>query len=107
MIYSERSQWNPMGDHVDFYCIQIERFPERSGMWRRSGHPDEFRSTARNSAAEMGGLARCFGSQLDGNSDSLIARVHRFNVYDNQVQGAVVTFFHEETMRLLHVSYQF
>ncbi|WP_048687987.1 hypothetical protein [Catenovulum maritimum] len=109
LIYSEQSPPIFNGDHLDYYCLQIERFEFQTpneGEWVHGREDNHIFSQARELAASAGKINKCFEGESNPESQNIAAKIWSVEANRKHVEGAVVIMYHELTKRVLYVSFQ-
>ncbi|WP_075184546.1 hypothetical protein [Teredinibacter haidensis] len=109
LIYSDQSPPIFNGDHLDYYCLQLEKFefqrPEE-GKWVYGQEDNHIFSQARELAASSGKIDKCFEGESNPESQNIAAKIWSVESNRKHVEGAVVIMYHKLTKRVLYVSFQ-
>lgn len=109
VIYSFQSGSSFNGDHLDYYCIQLEKFEfqsERENEWVYGPEKNEIYKKARESVAREGQISECFPPNVTVDSEEVAAKIWSLDIRRDYIEGALVILFHKPTKRLLYVSSQ-
>ena len=109
VVYSQQSPPVMNGDHLDYYCIQLEKFEFQSpteNEWIFGKESNPLFSEAREQTSRMADIANCFDGETNAESDNVASKIWSINARRNHIEGAVVIMFHKPTHRLLYVSFQ-
>lgn len=109
VIYSHQSPPLFNGDHLDYYCIEIEKFEfqtPRGNDWVFGLEENPLFSRARKQAAIEGDISRCFNGEFDAESNDIAAKIWSIDANRTRIEGAVIIFYHRKSSRLLYVSSQ-
>lgn len=107
LIYSFDSGSNFQGDHLEYYCIQLEKFEFQSrseGEWIYGPEENDIFKRARKLVASEGNMSECFGDTVDSNSEDVAAKIWSLGIRRKHIEDARVILFHKPTKRLLYVS---
>ena len=109
VIYSQQSPPVLNGDHLDFYCIQLEKFEFQSpneSEWIYGKESNPLFSEARKQTSRMADIANCFDGETNAESENIASKIWSIHAGRNHLEGAVVIMYHKPTNRLLYVSFQ-
>jgi len=109
LVYSQQSPPIFNGDHLDYYCLQIERFEFQrptEGEWVYGLEDNPIFRQARELAAKSGKIDKCFGGESNSESDDVAAKIWSVDASRKHVEGAVVIMYHKITKRVLYVAFQ-
>lgn len=109
VIYSYQSGSSFNGDHLDYYCIQLERFEFQSpkeNEWVFGPETNDIYKKARDRVAQEGNSDECFPNNVNVNSKEVAAKIWSLQIRRDYVEGALVILFHKPSKRLLYVSTQ-
>ncbi|WP_133468028.1 hypothetical protein [Paraglaciecola marina] len=109
VIYSQQSPPVFNGDHLDFYCIQLEKFEFQSpkeNEWIFGKESNPLFSEARKEISRMADIANCFDGETNAESENIASKIWSIHAGRNHLEGAVVIMYHKPTNRLLYVSFQ-
>ncbi|UTW49280.1 hypothetical protein [Bacterioplanoides sp. SCSIO 12839] len=109
LIYSQQSLPVFNGDHLDYYCIQIEKFEFQrptEGEWVYGLEDNHIFSQARELAAQSGKIDKCFSGESNPESNDVAAKIWSVDTTRKHVEGAVVIMYHKITKRVLYVTFQ-
>jgi hypothetical protein len=107
LIYSETSMRSFTGDHLDYYCLQVERFEfqrPRENEWVYGPEENSLFSQARSLVASVGDMKKCFNGESDFDSKDIAAKIWAVETRRENIQSAVVILYHKPTHRILYVS---
>ncbi|WP_163933103.1 hypothetical protein [Paraferrimonas sp. SM1919] len=107
LIYSFDSGSNFQGDHLEYYCIQLEKFEfqnPREDEWVYGPEENDIFKRARKLVASEGNMSECFGESVASNSEDVAAKIWSLDIRRKHIEGARVILFHKPTKRLLYVS---
>lgn len=109
VVYSQQSPPVFNGDHLDYYCIQLEKFEfqlPNEIEWVFGKEQNTLFGDARKQTARMGMIEKCFKGESDAESNDVASKIWKVNARRNYIDGAVVLLYHRQTKRLLYVSFQ-
>lgn len=109
VIYSHQSPPVFNGDHLDYYCIQLEKFEFQSpkeNEWIFGREDNSLFSDARKQTAQQGNIGKCFNGETDAESINVASKIWSIKARRSHIEGAVVIMYHRETNRLLYVSFE-
>ena len=111
IIESSASARNITGDHVDYYCIQLQRFDvdkiPLQEEWRHGPEKDPLLATAVEDAAKWAIYegSKCFPPPEVANSSSMKIMFWSVTTHGRYPAAAKVILYQPETKRLFYVSY--
>lgn len=109
LVYSQQSLPVFNGDHLDYYCLQIDKFEfqrPNKGEWVYGPEDNPIFSQARELAASSGKINECFGYESDSESQNVAAKIWSVDANRKHVEGAVVIMYQKLSKRVLYVSFQ-
>jgi hypothetical protein len=109
VIYSHQSPPVFNGDHLDYYCVQIEKFEFQNpkvGEWLFGREENPIFSKARKQAAMLGNMDECFKGEIDAESNNIAAKIWSVDTNRKHIEGLVVIMYHKNSNRVLYVSSQ-
>lgn len=109
VIYSYESSSHPLGDHTDYYCLEIEKFelnPKFDNDWVKGPEKNEVYINARDITSSIGDIGKCFKGEKDPNSENIFANIWSIKINRDYVIGGRVILYHEPTKRVLYVSFE-
>ena len=109
VIYSYQSGSSFNGDHLDYYCIQLESFEfqtPRENEWVFGTETNEIYTKVRDRVAQEGNSNECFPNNANVNSEEVAAKIWSLDIRRDYIEGALVILFHKPSKRLLYVSTQ-
>lgn len=107
VIYSFQSGSSFNGDHLDYYCLQLEKFEfqkPKENEWVYGPEKNEIYIKARSSVATEGKMGECFKGEYNSNSEDITAKIWSLDIRRDYIEGALLILFHKPTNRLLYVS---
>ncbi|MFN0023593.1 MAG: hypothetical protein ACKVS5_06805 [Parvularculaceae bacterium] len=117
VVHSFRSVVSPLGDYIDYHCLQVEKFSPDARIaptWVVGPEKDAIMAQARDLFSAAGKLGRCFGDGVEANDQTTaffvhnleLNRSHDLSVDEPHITGGEVIFFHQPTNRLLYVGFE-
>lgn len=107
VLHSYQSPSHFLGDHLDYYCLQLEIFEpgERSTSdWVFGVEDSPLFNEARKLVASSGEVDKCFNAQITGIENNVAAYVWGMHINGRHITGAQIILYHQPTNRLLYVS---
>ncbi len=111
IIESSISARNMTGDHVDYYCIQLEHFDVNKRQlheeWKQGPEKNDLLAAAVENAVEWAILdgSKYFPSSNIANSSSMKIMFWSVTTHGRRPTAAKVILYQPETKRLFYVSY--
>ena len=109
LIYSEESGASFNGDHLNYYCIQLESFEfqnKQSSKWFEGPEVNPIYQKGRKEVGGIGRIDECFNGEHDANSIDIQANIWSMDIRRDFIEGAIIILFHKPSKRLLYVSFQ-
>ncbi len=98
-----------MGDHIDYYCLQLEKFHSDSiveNRWVFGPEEDLLINEARSRVASIGKAEKCFNARVSGLEESVAAFIWAIHINGRFVSGAQIILYHKPSNRILYVSFE-
>ena len=105
VLHSYQSVPNFLGDHLDYYCIQLEKFSPNSrsiNEWVFGIEDQPMVNEARNYVASMGKSEACFNEKISGIENDVAAYIWSINIHGRRVDGAQIILYHKP-LSLIHI----
>lgn len=109
VLYSYQSPAHFQGDHLDYYCIQLEEFVPNSrnqSSWVFGSEDNELINQARKFVASSGKAGECFNAEVLGVEQNVAAYIWAAHINGRNVSGAQIILYHEPSNRVLYVSFE-
>lgn len=107
VLHSYQSAPHFLGDHLDYYCLQLETFTPNSRnqeSWVFGAEENSLINEARTFVFSSAEAERCFNEKLSGLEDSIAAYIWAIRVHSRHVSGAQIIFYHRPSNKVLYVS---
>jgi hypothetical protein len=107
VLSSYQSPQTFLPDHLDYYCLQLEKFnpnSEGESTWVFGTEETSLINEARKLLASSGKASQCFNTPISGIEQDVAAYIWAVRVHGRNVSGAQIIFYHKPTNRLLYVS---
>jgi len=107
ILRSYQSPQNFLGDHLDHYCIQLEKFnpnAKEARNWLFGPEENSLMNDARKLLSSSGEAAQCFNEPISGIEQDVAAYVWAARIHGRNISGAQIIFYHKKTNRILYVS---
>ena len=103
----QSKRYSILSDHLDYYCLQLEKFNpriENTSQWKFGQEDNRLFNDARTSIASSGKAEQCFNTLISGTDQNIAAYIRSLKVYSRNIDSAQIIFYHKLTNRLLYVS---
>ena len=96
-----------INDHLDYYCIQLEKFNSRIGsisQWKFGKEESLVFNHVRTTIASSGKAEQCFNTVVTGIDKNVAAYIKTLKLSNRNIHGAQIIFYHQPSNRILYVS---
>lgn len=109
VLYSYQSPRQFQGDHLDYYCLQLEKFEPNSrnkSSWVFGSEENSLINEARELVASSGKAEECFDTKISGIEQDVAAYIWAVHINGRHVSGAQIILYHKPSNRALYVSFE-